>query len=709
MILAAKPERPNRWGICPMLIDPALAYPLAMIKRTAPQFRAALWRLFAGMLALFAACGAPLAAQSDGQSDRLSDLAAVSLPVGNNHSQPFADLRYLIIDMSQFDALLDPQAALDRRGEFEALRSPWVDFGDRDGAIWLLMRVRNDSGRPGEWMVDIQRPFVDELLVQKLAGDQPPQTLLNVDSTTHFSERPVVSQYLVAPLWMEAGESADILIGMRSSTGSWMPVTFATPERMRTAHMQEARTNWLINGAMLSLIIIALIMGRLVGWPLVIAFASYVGLSALFVANNEGYLHRFVWPGSMGAYELANLLLLCGMMIAVLQFARLFAGLRTNRPTANRAVTALQLVLGLAAVASAIWWQSDAVRWSVFVLVPFVAFAYFTTAILAWRDKVLGALPFLLGSLAILFTVATIAAVLLSPGKFPMTVALDYFHATVLFESLAFLVAILVRMLAIQKELNRSLQAEVSSSNEKLRLAENLRESRDRYDQARNRADGLRAKLASTSHDLQQPLISLRQELAEISARDPEAAANLQAALTYIEGVTDAGLSHSKPESADHLMAGEQPDSGVEDFPISAVLANCEAMFRAEAESKGTHMTVLPSQSIVRTEPIELMRAVSNLISNALKHGHASKLLIGTQSRHDHILLRVIDNGVGMSEDQLAEATSAYAKGDGSDGHGLGLHLVNRFGGRPGHSLSMQSSPDKGTCITIRIPKGDSS
>jgi len=68
----------------------------------------------------------------------------------------------------------------------------------------------------------------------------------------------------------------------------------------------------------------------------------------------------------------------------------------------------------------------------------------------------------------------------------------------------------------------------------------------------------------------------------------------------------------------------------------------------------------------------------------------------------------VIDNGVGMTENELAEATNAYAKGDASDGHGLGLHLVNNFGQRPGHRFTMQSAPNKGTCITIHIPKGES-
>ncbi|MGB3472446.1 MAG: sensor histidine kinase [Erythrobacter sp.] len=624
--------------------------------------------------------------------------AAAQLPTGNNHLQPFDSLRYLILDSTT----LDPGAVIARRGEFLPLESPWVDFGDQDGAVWLLVSVQNASDRPGEWMIDLQRPFVDELLVQKLAAGVPPQTLLSANRTTHFDERQVVSQYLVAPLWMEAGEQAEILVGLRSSTGSWMPLTFATPERMRTAHMQEARFNWLINGAMIVLVIVAIAMGRLVGWPLVSAFAAYVGLSALFVANNEGYLHRFVWPGNMGAYEPANLLLLVGMMIAVLQFARLFAGLGESHPRTNRAVRALQFVLCGLAVLSAFFWQYDAMRWAIFLHVPLVALAYFWTAILAWKGKVLGALPFLAGSAAIVFTVASMSAVLLAPGLFPMTVALDYFHATLLFESLAFLIAILVRMLAMQRDLNRSLRAEVEATREKLELAEALQESRDRYDEARSHAEGLKARLASTSHDLQQPLLSLRRGLEDVASRDPAAASNLRAALTYLEGVTQSGLAGSAP---DNVLAGEKPDEGDETFPASLVIANCAAMFGAEAQAAGVELRTRASEALIRTEPIELMRAASNLVSNALKHAQATKLLIAAQPRRDHVLLRVIDDGIGMDEAELAALSTKYGKSDISEGHGLGLHLVHQFAERADHEFSLRSIKHKGTCMTLRIPR----
>ncbi len=628
-------------------------------------------------------------------------LEPIEAPVGNNHAQAFDKMRYWISD----EAGLDPSVALSQRSEFQPVTSPWIDFGDQEGAVWLLLQVANSSEQGGDWLVDIQRPFVEELLVAKVDGEAVTQSLLAVDSSTSFEDRPVVSQYLVAPLPLAAGETAELLVGMRSTTGSWMPLTIVTPERMRTAHMQEARFNWTINGAILALVIAAIAMGRLVGWKLALAFVGYAGLSALFVANNEGYLHRFVWPDAMWAYEPANLILLNGMMIAVLQFARLFADLKTHVPQFSRIVLAVQGALLVLLLASFVLWQADALRWLTFGLVPVAALCYFVTAGFAWRARVLGAVPFMAGSLAILFTVVVMAAVLLVPGRFPMTVALDYFHATLLFEALAFFVAIVVRMLAVQRDLNRSLAAEVVATQEKLQLAEQLQQSRERYDAARQRAESMRSRLASTSHDLQQPLLSLRQDLQRLSQQDEAAAGKLASALDYLEAVTSTGLSDSAPE--DSPLAGEKPDEGVESFPISVVLDNCAAMFGGEAEKQGVDLRVRAADISVRADPVALMRAVSNLLSNALKHGQASKILLGTHTRNSHVIIRVVDNGIGMEADQLAELRAAYAKGEDSEGHGLGLALVEEFAQSPGHSLDIRTEPGKGTSFALWVPRGD--
>lgn len=657
------------------------------LTRTFPMF-------FALIAGLFAVLQTPVSASA------AAPLKAVELPVGNGHVQPFERMVYWLGEGDQ----LDPQTALPERAAFLPVTSPWVDFGDLDRPIWLLMRVHNPGARASEWMLDIQRPFADQLLVAKIDATGALEPLLDYDDKTPFSQRPIASQYLVAPLVMDAGETADILIGLRSSTGSWMPVTFATPERMRTAHMQEARFNWTINGAILALVIAALFMGRLVGWPLALGFAGYAGLSALFVANNEGYLHRFVFTDAMWAYQPANLILLSGMMLALLQFAREFAGLDESHPRAAKAVIAVQIALAGLVAASAVLWQYDALRWLALIFVPVVALMYLTIALLAFRKKVLGAVPFIAGSAAIALTVAVMSAVLLMPGQVPMTIALDYFHATLLFESLAFFIAIVVRMLAMQRDLNRSLQAEVAVTREKLELANALQDSRSRYDAARGAAETMRARLQSTSHDLQQPMIALRQNLQKVADRDVDAAKKLESALDYLEAVTASGLA-AEPVLGDS-QAGEKPDEGAESFPVSVVLENCAAMFRGEAERAGVDLRLRACTASVYADPVALMRAVSNLVSNALKHAGASAVLIAAQDRTDHIAVRVIDNGKGMSEAQIAAFQQANSKGDESDGHGLGLALVREFSDGEGRGLVIRSTPGKGSCVTLRVPKG---
>lgn len=670
-------------------------YPVTMKDR--PHFVS---RLIALLLVCAAGFGMITSPAVHAQDDPGTMLDAVDLPQGNSHVQPFERMRYFI---GAGDSL-NPESALSQRVSFQPVTTPWLDFGAKDAPIWLIMRVHNPADRDGEWVLDIQRPFADELLVAKVDGSGVQDILLDVDSNTPFSARPVASQYLVAPLFMEAGETADILIGVRSSTGSWMPVTFATQERMRTAHMQEARFNWTINGALLALVIAALFMGRLAGWPLALGFAGYAGLGALFAANIEGYLHRFILTEAMWAHEPLSFVLMPAMMLALLQFAREFADLRKTAPSLAKFVRWMQAGLAAMIVIGVIAWQFGPAQRAIVAAVPVVSLTYLAIAVIAFRAKVLGAIPFLAGSAVIAVTVAVMAAMLLMPGHLPLTVALDYFHAALLFESFAFFIAIVVRMLAMQRALNRSLALEVEVTREKLELANALQDSRSRYDAARRSADTMRSRLQSTSHDLQQPMIALRQNVQRIAARDGEAAEKLESALDYLEAITDTGLLEVPEDDA--ALAGVAPDEGAETFPLSIALENCAAMFGSEAESAGTLLISKPTELSVHTDPVELMRALSNLVSNALKHAGAGEITLEAMLSGDQIEISISDNGVGMSKAEIAEYKMPHAKRAESEGHGLGLALVRQFAARPGHSLEILSAPGEGAKFIISVPAG---
>jgi signal transduction histidine kinase len=93
-------------------------------------------------------------------------------------------------------------------------------------------------------------------------------------------------------------------------------------------------------------------------------------------------------------------------------------------------------------------------------------------------------------------------------------------------------------------------------------------------------------------------------------------------------------------------------------------------------------------------------------VANAVRHAGASRILIAARGAGDRTLLHVVDDGRGMSEEELERVLRPYAKGEESDGTGLGLHLVNELCAAEGIGLSLRSRPGRGLCVTLSIPRG---
>jgi two-component system LytT family sensor kinase len=91
------------------------------------------------------------------------------------------------------------------------------------------------------------------------------------------------------------------------------------------------------------------------------------------------------------------------------------------------------------------------------------------------------------------------------------------------------------------------------------------------------------------------------------------------------------------------------------------------------------------------------------LVENSIKHGLSRKvgqgrIVIRTARRAGHAVIEIVDNGVGLSSDQL----------EPSDGHGIGLRNVNErlrviYGAN--YRLRLESTPGQGTLARIEIPE----
>jgi two-component system sensor histidine kinase YesM len=97
------------------------------------------------------------------------------------------------------------------------------------------------------------------------------------------------------------------------------------------------------------------------------------------------------------------------------------------------------------------------------------------------------------------------------------------------------------------------------------------------------------------------------------------------------------------------------------------------------------------------------------LIENAILHGgkdagHPLSIVLTARQQENVLEISVIDDGIGMTREKLDEI---YRRLEHESGKGLGLYNVQRrihilFGEQYG--LFIQSEPQKGTQMMIRIP-----
>jgi two-component system phosphate regulon sensor histidine kinase PhoR len=238
------------------------------------------------------------------------------------------------------------------------------------------------------------------------------------------------------------------------------------------------------------------------------------------------------------------------------------------------------------------------------------------------------------------------------------------------------------------------------------------------------RVEEMRADfIANASHELRTPLAALLGfiETLQGTAKDDAAARTkfleiMQGLATRMARLIDDLLSLSRIELNAHL----QPNTPLDLAPIVRQVVDG---LQTLARDRGVDIKVAaPTDTVlVLGDRDELIRALENLVENALKYGAAGKRVDVTlahgQTRGGAPEARVAvrDYGPGISPEHLPRLTERFYRVDVSDsraqgGTGLGLalvkHVLNRHGGR----LTIESTLGSGAAFTMHLPlrTGDS-
>lgn len=109
----------------------------------------------------------------------------------------------------------------------------------------------------------------------------------------------------------------------------------------------------------------------------------------------------------------------------------------------------------------------------------------------------------------------------------------------------------------------------------------------------------------------------------------------------------------------------------------------------------------------VRGDAERLRQLVDNLISNAIKYSDAGgEVRVEAQADDGHVIVRVRDNGPGISRDHHEQIFEKFGRAAGSakPGTGLGLFLSRSFAEAHGGTLNVDSALGAGATFTLTLP-----
>jgi len=259
---------------------------------------------------------------------------------------------------------------------------------------------------------------------------------------------------------------------------------------------------------------------------------------------------------------------------------------------------------------------------------------------------------------------------------------------------------------------NALMEREVRLSRQAIELAH----ARDLAETA-NRARG--EFMANMSHELRTPLNAIL-GFSEILERglfgplgDPryrEFAADIHASGKHLLEVIGNILDLAKVDAGKLELFAQ-------DFDIVDMMQICGRLMSESANTGGVSLEVLMPQGpvYIQGDATRIRQILLNLLSNAVKFTPRGKTVTLTgEPTEDGFIIRVIDTGIGMTEEEALRAMEPFHQIDSSlarryQGTGLGLPLTKSLVTLHEGEMDIKSVPGEGTTVTVWLPRQQTS
>ncbi len=144
-------------------------------------------------------------------------------------------------------------------------------------------------------------------------------------------------------------------------------------------------------------------------------------------------------------------------------------------------------------------------------------------------------------------------------------------------------------------------------------------------------------------------------------------------------------------------------------FDIKKAVLECIQALKPRLDKFGIKTEAALENSYVIADYAKTQEVLMNILDNCIKHSDCTVIHINTESSKDTYLLDIIDNGNGISKDDLEKIFEPfYTTGKNQKkSSGLGLFIAREIMKKQNGSINIISEENNYTRVTLSLRKGD--
>ncbi|MBU1194879.1 MAG: response regulator [Proteobacteria bacterium] len=180
------------------------------------------------------------------------------------------------------------------------------------------------------------------------------------------------------------------------------------------------------------------------------------------------------------------------------------------------------------------------------------------------------------------------------------------------------------------------------------------------------------------------------------------------AMLTAIEKIENS-IKRARKITLQLLGHVKKQESQIGKLNLKDLLQETLSLLQKELEDKNIkiHWELETDATTIESDTYQIRQVLINLLSNAI-HAVGQKGIITLSCRHDNngILMGVKDDGIGISPKNIGKIFDPFFTTKSFDeGTGLGLFVAHKIIQTLGGEIRVESTPGKGSCFYVRLPK----